>query len=216
MQLKLIALMMSIFLSASSQAAIISTSIPELIGEYEYRNDSRTASFDLGVSFSSITSASIELTALGINGNAEVCNTIVTGLFTSTYSCNYYQESAKAFYRVSTENSTEAGILAVKPVGAKPVGGERDITPGITSNVLTDTDQLLDGKGILLFDQARLDFHSYLQIDPTLFVDDVSIVIDGVVASAVPVPGAIWLFGSGLIGLVGVKGKSLKSIILSA
>lgn len=33
--------------------------------------------------------------------------------------------------------------------------------------------------------------------------------------SPVPVPAAVWLFGSGLVGLIGMKKKSLKTSILS-
>ncbi len=172
MKHKLIALLISIFLSASSQAATISTSIPSLIGEYEYLNDSRTVSFDLGVRFSSITSASIELTAQGVDGLAQVCNTIITGPFTSIYSCNDYRESPKAFYRLSSENSTESGILVVDSIGS-----------ATTSAVLSETDQLLDGKGTLLIDHAQLDFHNYFNLYPFLSISDVSIVIDGVVAT---------------------------------
>ncbi len=40
--------------------------------------------------------------------------------------------------------------------------------------------------------------------------------LDNVSVSAVPVPAALWLFGSGLIGLIGMKRKSSKASIFSA
>ena len=41
-------------------------------------------------------------------------------------------------------------------------------------------------------------------------------VLDSVSVSAVPLPAAIWLFGSGLIGLIGMRRKSSKITALSA
>jgi len=40
--------------------------------------------------------------------------------------------------------------------------------------------------------------------------------LDNVSVSAVPVPAALWLFGSGLIGLIGMKTKSSKGSMFSA
>jgi len=102
---KIITIIVSIFLSTASQAEMISVSIPALKDQYEYLNDSRAVTFDMGVRFSSITSASIKLTAQGVDGLAQVCNTIVTGLYSSSYSCMDYRESPKAFYQISSENS---------------------------------------------------------------------------------------------------------------
>ncbi len=187
MKLKLIVLIMSIVFTAPSQASIISTSIPALTGEYEYLNDSRTVSFDLGVQFSSITSASIEFTAKGIDGLAQVC--------VSVFVCSTHQESPKITYLFSSENLTiESGTIAV------------DTTDWSTTRIiLSETDQFLDGKGTLYVDQALLLFHGRFQIRPFLNIKDVSMVVDGVTVSTVPVPGAVWLFGSGLIGFIGMR-----------
>lgn len=40
--------------------------------------------------------------------------------------------------------------------------------------------------------------------------------LDNVSVSAVPVPAALWLFGSGLIGLIGMKRKSSNGSMFSA
>jgi hypothetical protein len=174
---KLIVLIFSILLSTSSQSEIISKSISSLAGRYEYAIDSRTASFDMGVRFSSIESASIELTAQGIDGLAQVCNTIVTGPFSSNFTCTDYRESPKAFYQLDSENSTESGALIVDSTDMNT-----------TSNILSETDQLLDGKGTLLLAHAQLDFEGFFQVLPIIFVSDVSIVIDGVVEPAINPP----------------------------
>ncbi|MCF6202393.1 MAG: hypothetical protein L3J59_01815 [Methylococcaceae bacterium] len=175
--MKKITILVSLFLSTVSQAEIISKSIPSFNGSYEYLNDARIVTFDMGVRFSSITSATIKLTAHGTNALAEVCNTIVTGLYSSYFSCMDYDEIPKAFYRFSSENFTESGSLVV------------DITDWNTTSVaLSETNQLLDGKGILYFEIALLDFHGYITRSPTLHVSDLSIVIDGVVAPDTPAP----------------------------
>ncbi len=175
MKNKLITLIALIFIAPPSQAEIISLSIPSLKGEYEYLHDTRIVSFDMGIRFSSITSASIVLTAQGHNALAQVCNTIVTGLYSSSYSCVDYWESPKAFYQFSSENFTEVGNLVVDSTGWNT-----------TKSVLSETNQLLDGKATLTFEHTILDFHGSITRSPKLDVSDVSIVIDGVVAPDTP------------------------------
>ncbi|MEE9336469.1 MAG: hypothetical protein V3U87_00165 [Methylococcaceae bacterium] len=170
MKKKLITIIVSIFLSTASQAEIISKSIPSLNGNYEYLNDSRTVTFDMGVRFASITSASINLTAQGFDGLAAVC-------YTMPFYCTYPRESPKAFYQLSSENFTESGTLAV------------DTTDwNTTSAVLSETDQLLDGKGTLFLTIDKMELNSYLTMHPGIGVSDLSIVIDGVVAPDKPAP----------------------------
>jgi hypothetical protein len=53
-------------------------------------------------------------------------------------------------------------------------------------------------------------FYSYIAAGPSLYgsesIDFIN--IDGTQVSNVPVPAAVWLFGSGLIGLIGIRKKS--------
>jgi len=50
---------------------------------------------------------------------------------------------------------------------------------------------------------AETQFLSF-QVVPHTFGDRLSIGLDGVSISIIPIPAAIWLFGSGLIGLIGI------------
>lgn len=176
--MKLTLLIVLIGLSSPSQAEIISISIPAFNGRYEYVNDSRIVTFDMGVRFSSITSASIKVTAQGVDGFAQVCHSSVTGLFeTVSYSCMDYRESPKAtFYLFNFGHLTESGSLVV------------DSTDwNTTSAILSETDSLLDGKLTLGFDVEVMDFHGYITVPPFLFVSELSIIIDGVVAPSADV-----------------------------
>ena len=56
--------------------------------------------------------------------------------------------------------------------------------------------------GIATGDTSTISF-AFQHDTSTFRLDDVS------ATSAVPIPGAVWLFGSGLIGLIGLKRKSL-------
>ena len=170
MKNKLITLIVSIFIATPSQAEIISKSIPSVKGIYEYSNDSRTVTFDMGIRFSSIASASIKLTAQRSDGLANVC-------YTMPFRCTNPRESPKAFYQLSSENFTESGTLAVDTTDLNT-----------TSAVLSETNQLLDGKGTLFFDIAKMEHNGYLTIHPRIGVSDLSIVIDGVVAPDTSAP----------------------------
>jgi len=73
-----------------------------------------------------------------------------------------------------------------------------DFLGGVTS-IYSFSSDLVSGQG----------FGSYLEItsEPnTLFLTGIStpFIIDHIEISEVPVPAAVWLFGSGLIGLVGL------------
>jgi len=159
-----------VFLPISSQADIISTSIPSFKGKYEYINDSRTVSFDMGVRFSSITSASIKLTARGEHGLAHVCQTYSAYV----YSCMDYIDYSKAFYRIGPEGSVESGDLLV-------VDSTSDWNT--TSIDLYNTEHLLDGKGTLTIEHGKTDFYGYITVFSYFYASDISLVIDGVVDS---------------------------------
>ncbi|MCK5831229.1 MAG: hypothetical protein KAH20_13105 [Methylococcales bacterium] len=190
MKNKLTVSIVSIFLSTSSQAEIISTSIPSMVGKYNYVYDSRTVPFDMGVRFSSINSAKIVLKAQGINALAQVCNTIVTGPYSSSYSCMDYYESPKAFYRLSSEAYTETGNIVVDSTGWNT-----------TSADLSETSHLLDGKGTLTLAIQQLDFHGYITLSPLLYINDISLVIDGVVSSdqTAPSKDCVEIEGTGTV-----------------
>ena len=49
------------------------------------------------------------------------------------------------------------------------------------------------------------------QVVPHTFGDRLSIGLDGVSISIIPIPTAIWLFGSGLIGLIGIARRKART-----
>lgn len=62
-------------------------------------------------------------------------------------------------------------------------------------------------------------FRLQVQENPESGVNDNSYIVDNIsitTVSSVPVPPAVWLFGSGLIGLIGIRNKSTKISTLSA
>ena len=47
------------------------------------------------------------------------------------------------------------------------------------------------------------------QVAPDIFVDRIDLGLDGVSVSVIPIPPAVWLLGSGLIGLLGISRRKL-------
>ena len=85
--------------------------------------------------------------------------------------------------------------------------GTDDSQPGSPVDFLatwTATDFLVDG--IKIYTNTDHNLGAWEEID--------SIQLHG--TTVVPVPTAVWLFGSGLIGLIGVKNKSSKTSVVSA
>jgi len=182
MKNKFIVSMVLIFLPTSSQAEIIALSIPSFNGNYEYF-DSRTVSFDMGVSFSSIKSASIKLNTRGIHGLAEVCTFSVFDAWSSF--CMSYIDYSKAFYRIGSENTTEPGdLLIVDYTLLEPEGWHT------TSVALAKTDHLLDGKATLTLGHAKTDFFGNVTLSSHFYASDISIEIDGVVSSDTAIPSS--------------------------
>jgi hypothetical protein len=85
------------------------------------------------------------------------------------------------------------------------VGAEIDTS--LTTLGLVSSDISFIGNELFINDES-------LSFNPTTFAR-INLVVEGG-PTTVPVPTAIWLFGSGLIGLVGMKRKSSKIPTLSA
>lgn len=177
-----------------SSAATYSVTLPELNGTYIFEGPNTSASFDFGLQFSSIESMTIEVTASGTNGS--VLRTPLNGDPSQTLSL-----SPTAEFYFEWEEGFES----------RPYGG---LGP-FTSTVQTDSDTtsspvslgfLLDGEGVLDFGHMTVLFltdATYEILTPSEFeVENVTLTVNG---TPVPVPQALWLLGSGLIGLVGLR-----------
>ncbi len=93
--------------------------------------------------------------------------------------------------------------------GGDPNGSLSEITPSILTGV--------EGHGVIQFEGI----YSSLTWDVVTFENWHGFQIgfeqlESQLPSNIPVPGAVWLFGSGLIGLIGMKSKSSKKSIFSA
>jgi hypothetical protein len=182
MQLKFIALIITMFISAASQAQIVSTSFPSLVGRYNYHDPIRSNQFDLGVQFSSITSATIELTVGGTSGSVGPCVALINAPISNCLIGS--PVSPIADYIFKSTNSTTTGLLPVDTVETNTF-----------SNILSDTNLFLDGKGIFGIVQSPLDLKpgQGLLKKPIMDVFDITLTVDGVVAPTpdepiVPIP----------------------------
>jgi hypothetical protein len=182
MQFKLITLIISIFFTASSHATIITKSIsfPSLNGLHIFNDETRTAPvpFDLGTRFSSITSASISLTAFS-NKPPEVgvCIDLL-----DPFSCAANRRlPVLARYSFGSENSSSSTVSGDLGVNT---GAEKT-----TSTILSDTNIFLDGQGtfsLAYSGTANLADGEVLFNTPNFVVSDITLTIEGDVASTAP------------------------------
>ncbi len=172
MSFKLAVLIITIMIPISSQAVVISTSLPLFSGDYEYQNDLKGFTFDLGIEFSSIESASIELTAMGTRGTYSQC-----AVFTL---CNRFYSFPKAVYGFVSEDPSipeVSGSLVISTLNYET-----------TNDFLSDTTHLLDGQATLFLDHKVVST-SPGYTDPFFHVSDLTLKIDGTV-----VPLLKWLY----------------------
>jgi hypothetical protein len=177
MQVKTITLLISLLLSTSSQATVITKSFPSLTGWYDYY-DRNEASFDLGAQFSSITSASIQLTAGSVKALGQACFSNIFDVY--SYQCSLYEEYPNISYVLGSRysgGSVTKGVLLVSTTDT-----------ATTSRSLSTTNALLDGKGDLSLAINRLELLGPETMTgfPRIGVLDVTLTIDGTVEAYIP------------------------------
>jgi hypothetical protein len=181
----------------ASASSVYSIDLPGLNGTYAYPSDPYTAvatsSFDFGVQFSSITSIEIVITASGEQGTYQSC---LSG------SCSVVTFGQTLLYGFSYES----GYLP-SPIGS--IGVTQ--TPNTYSEIMSGIyDFLLDGAGSM-FVQIDIPVFGGVFGQEVEFLSPTTLEVSGVIlmveASAVPIPATAWLFGSGLLGLIGIARK---------
>jgi len=82
----------------------------------------------------------------------------------------------------------------------------------VTFNAYDSSDQLIAAEAITLIDHTWVTYVFSAEFDNAAYVEWDSLTypwtihqFDNVTISAVPIPAAVWLFGSGLLGLIGVS-----------
>lgn len=178
MKHKLLMLIISVFITTSSQATIFTKSFPYFNGENDY-DHIRHVEFDLDVQFTSISSAKIELTSQGFQALGYSCVSDIFDVF--NFNCLYdLEEHPKALFTLGSGESAISSVLIVDHRGMNT-----------TSAVLPETDLLLDGRDTLYFSIKRLGFLSESQLTrkPVIFVNNVTLTIDGVITpNTAPTP----------------------------
>ncbi len=176
MQFKLILFFcLVLLLSVSIQAEIYIKKFPSLQGEYEYF-DKKNVQFDMGVQFSSIQSASIEITAVGVNALLESCvYPIATSLNSPTFAlptCSTFQLAPQIFYQF--ENLS--GLFLTGSLVVNTDTNEYMTT----KDLLSETDLFLEGKGSLFITPDVLDqLGGSRLIDPWFEIKDITLTIEG-------------------------------------
>lgn len=185
----------------NANATTISLSFPELTGTYIYGDLAQTTSFDFGVQFSSIQNATIEVTATGTAGLMKTC------LASNPLDCSTSSFGPEAYYSFEWESGfglPPSGSLA--PFTSTPATHQDNLI-----QPLRDIEFLLDGTGVLRLGHVGIfvvDIYTLEILTPAEFeISDVTLTVEGTV---VPLPATAWLFGSGLIGLVGLSRHKKK------
>jgi len=132
---------------------------------------------------------------------------------TLTHGANDYSWGSNNYASISGGGtSTSSFNFSIFEYAITVVDGQVSYT-GTDSATNTQAFNLtLTDPGILLADisQIRFQSHNTTGTEP-VWLDDINMQLHTVPVSAVPVPAAIWLFGSALIGLVGF-GKQRKAV----
>ncbi len=138
--------------SADGQSETYSKTFSSLQGRYNYTpDDKKTVSFDFDIPFSSIQSASIEITAAGVNALLETCILTVSGTLDPNFSpptCWGYHLAPRIFYKFQSLSGTHNGALAINTATSEFM---------TTEEFLTETDFLIDGKGFLFITHEAID-----------------------------------------------------------
>ena len=138
--------------SADEKSETYSKTFSTLQGRYNYTpDDAKTVSFDFDLPFSSIQSASIEITAAGVNALLESCVYPISGTLEPTFeipTCWGYELAPRIFYKFQSLSGTHNGALAINTATSEFM---------TTKEFLTETDFLIDGKGILSITHEALD-----------------------------------------------------------
>lgn len=177
MQFKILCFIFSLFLTFSSLAETYTKTFPSLQGRYDFSPESKIVSFDFGVQFSSIQSATIEVSSFGVNAGAESCVYPISTTLYPTYdppNCSFFQLEPQVFYEF--ELSPESyiwGTLAVNTETTDYVA-EREL--------LSETDELLDGKGKLFINHKAFNLRetgAYLVSEPYFIISEITLTIEG-------------------------------------
>jgi hypothetical protein len=193
-KIKILLFVLSILSVGSVNAASFSVSFPSFNGNYIYPNGVVEDSFDLGVQFSAIQSASLTIEASGTAGLLQIC----TGSLCTTQS--YGQDLVWGFLFETGHNS---------------VFGSQSLTDTAAPYIFDITSQssfLLDGAGGVFIQP------NFIVSVPETIVTilkpssyQISNVVLSVEGTAVPVPPALLLFLSGLTSLLGLSSKLRKN-----
>ncbi len=177
MQSKILLFIFSLFLTFSSLAETYTKTFPSLQGRYDFSPVGKTVSFDFGVQFSSIQSATIEVSSVGVNAGAESCVYPISTTLYPTYippNCSFFQLEPQVYYEIDISPETYVwGVLAVNTETSDYVA---------VKQLLAETDQLLDGKGELMVMHKAFNLSeagAYLVSEPYFIISEIILTIEG-------------------------------------
>ncbi|MEE9355874.1 MAG: hypothetical protein V3U75_09835 [Methylococcaceae bacterium] len=137
---------------ADGQSETYSKTFSSLQGRYNYTpDDKKTVSFDFDTPFSSIQSASIEITAAGVNALLDSCVYPISGTLEPTFeipTCWSFELAPRIFYKFQSLSGTHNGALAINTATSEFI---------TTKEFLAETDFLVDGKGVLYITHETID-----------------------------------------------------------
>jgi len=138
---------------------------------------------------------------------------------------DYFWVSSESFFDItfSLSTSTEFSLTGILE-GNDFWGGTGDASIGLFNGDNTLAGNLIYGTSISAmygYDSAIVDFYDILgpgeyrlvaKANPYFIEADSRYDINATFVSAVPVPAAVWLFGSGLIGVIGLARRKKNNI----
>ena len=187
-------------LPGMASATTVSIVFPALVGNYSYPDQAANQGFDLGVQFSAISAASLEVTATGTAGIMKTC------LIGNPLDCQTSSFGPQASYSFALESG-----YGFPPFGSfSPFSATSQTYTENLIQPLHPMDFLLDGQGVLRFGHTGVAValtHTLEILTPSEFdVSEVRLTIEG---TAVPLPAALPLMMAGLTG-VGIFGFGFR------